>query len=150
MRFRAHASIARALLALAWLSPVAARAHQASHEVARDRAVAVRALEDGQGMAGATWQVFSPADPARPHQQGRTDAAGWLAFVPDAPGAWRVRVVEEGGHGLDVLVDAGPGGAAPAPAPAGWQRSAAGLVAIAAAFVVLFVTYRRRSRSPGT
>ncbi|MBI5067388.1 MAG: hypothetical protein HZB56_04040 [Deltaproteobacteria bacterium] len=147
MRFRAHASIARALLAVAWLAPAAARAHQATHEVARGSAIAVRALEDGQGMAGAAWQVFSPSDAARPHQQGLTDTHGWLAFVPDAPGAWRVRVVEEDGHGLDVLVEAGPTAAVPTPRPAGWQRSAVGVVAVAAAFVVLFVTYRRRPRA---
>ena len=49
--------------------------------------------------------MFSPADPATPFWKGRTDRNGWVAFVPDAPGRWRVRVVDATGHGIVATVD---------------------------------------------
>jgi len=143
---------AAALAALLSLAAGPAPAHEASYQVVRGRAIALRALEDGEGMAEARWQVFSPADPRRPHQEGRTDRLGWLSFLPDAPGKWRVRVIEEDGHGLDVLVDAGPSAAAlasAAPAGSGWLRPLLGLAAIGAAFGALYFTYRRRDGAPG-
>lgn len=138
------------LLALALAgAPGAATAHETRHEVRRGAAVAVRAwLADGEPLAYAAFEVYSPAEPAIPHLKGRTDRQGWLAFVPDAPGRWRVRVVEETGHGLDVEVDAAPpADAAPAAAPAGGPlRTLAGLLAIGLVFGGLYLLQRRRAR----
>ena len=49
---------------------------------------------DGEPLAYAEFQVFSPADAKIPYQKGRTDRSGYLAFVPNLPGNWHVRVSE--------------------------------------------------------
>jgi nickel transport protein len=134
-----------------------ARAHETLHEVARGKAIAVKAyFVDGEVLAYTAYEVYSPADPRIPYQKGRTDRSGWLAFVPDAPGKWRVKVIDDTGHGLDVQLDAEAPGAAPAPAAAGGAVSSAafvlrpllGLAAIGAVFAVLYVTHRRRGTTP--
>jgi nickel transport protein len=136
---------------LAALAPAAAGAHEVLHAIERGRAIAVRAYEsDGEAMADDPYEVYSPADPKTPHQKGRTDRNGWLAFVPDAPGKWRVKVIADAGHGLDVEVDAGPAAAA-APTGSAAPSSAAfvlrplvGLAVLAAVFAGLYVFQRRR------
>jgi nickel transport protein len=147
-----------ALAALAACAAGPALAHEVLHEVARGQAIAVKAhFADGEVLAYAAYEVYSPADPKIPHQKGRTDRSGWLAFVPDAPGMWRVKVIDDTGHGLDVQLDAeAPGGAGSAPAAAGGAVSSAafvlrpllGLAAIGAVFAALYVTYRRRGTTP--
>ncbi len=128
-------------------APRAARAHEVLHDVERGRAVAVRAyFADGEALAYAPYEIYSPADAALPHQKGRTDRSGWLAFVPDAPGKWRVKVTDASGHGLDLQVDAAAGAASAAPASTlGFAlRPIAGIAAIGVVFGALFALYRRR------
>ncbi len=131
--------------------PALAGAHEVLHSVERDRAVAVRAWEsDGDPLADAQYEVYSPSDPSVAYQKGRTDRSGWLAFVPDVAGKWRVKVVDPDGHGLDVEVDAS--GLTASSAAAGGPVSTAafvlrplvGLAAIGATFAVLFKVYRRK------
>jgi nickel transport protein len=144
-----------ALLALAAstaLAPAAARAHEVLHEVERGRAIAVKAyFADGEVLAYSSYEVYAPADPTIPWQKGRTDRAGWLAFVPDGPGRWRVKVVDQTGHGLDVAIDAATPPAAAVPAartiPAGAAfvlRPILGVAAICALFGALYALYRRK------
>ena len=131
-----------------------ARAHEVLHAVERGKAVAIKAyFADGEALAYTEYQVFSPADSKIPHQKGRTDRAGYLAFVPDTPGRWHVRMVDATGHGLELDVAAEAPGQAPArPAaasagPATWAfvlRPLVGVVLIAAIFAVLIVLYRRK------
>lgn len=142
------ALITSAALALA---PVAARGHEVLHEVERGRAIAVRAcFADGEALAYTPYEVYSPADARIPHQKGRTDRSGWVAFVPDVAGKWRVKIVDDTGHGLDVEVDAVSGTSDPAPAsPAAFVlRPLVGLAVIAAVFGALFALQRRKSRTP--
>jgi len=142
----------RLLAALAAAAlPALAGAHEVLHTVERGRAIAVRAWEsDGDPLAGARWEVYSPSDPGSPWQEGLTDRAGWLAFAPDVAGKWRVKVVGPDGHGLDVEVDAGVPAGQPAAAGGAVSTAAfvlrplAGLVAIGAVFAGLFKLYRRR------
>jgi len=140
-----------ALLAL----PAAARAHEVLHEVQRGRAVAVHAwFPDGESLAYVPAEVFSPADGKIPYWKGRTDRNGWLAFVPDVPGQWRIRIVDSTGHGLDTQVDVAAPGAAPGdPSGAGRSgiaslafllRPVLGVALIAAIFGFLF--FRGRTR----
>jgi nickel transport protein len=134
--------------------PLGARAHEVLHEVNRGRAVAVRAwVPDGESLAYAQAEVFSPADASVPYWKGRTDRNGWLAFVPDVPGPWRVRIVGSTGHGLDTRVEvAAPGanGAAADAAPSGGAalalvlRPVVGVALIAAIFGFLYLRARRR------
>ena len=140
--------------ALALLPAGPAGAHEVLHEIARGRAVAVRAyFADGEPLAYTPYEVYAPSDPGIPYQKGRTDRSGWLAFVPDAPGTWRVKVVDATGHGLDLEVDGG--GAAVAAQGAGGLGGAAfvlrplvGLLAIGAVFAALAFAYRRKGRTP--
>ncbi len=136
---------------LAALTPPAARAHEVLHDVEWNRAAALRAyFPNGEPLAYAQYEVYSPADPQIPHQRGRTDRNGWVAFVPTTPGAWRVKVVDNTGHGLDTVVEAAPASipspraAAPASTAAFVLRPLVGLAAIALAFGLLFAVYRHR------
>ncbi len=148
---------ARALAAIAAIlvATPPASAHEVLHLVERGRAVAVKAYEsDGEALADRAYQVYSPADPERPYQEGRTDRRGWLAFVPDVAGKWRVKVLDETGHGLDMKIDAAPGAAAGAPADEAPSAAAfalrplLGLLAIAAVFAALLAFYRRKRSGP--
>lgn len=142
--------IRRAALALLAALPVVAGAHEVLHTVERGRAIAVHAyFPDGEDLAYGAYEVFSPADAKVPHQKGRTDRKGWLAFVPDAPGSWRVKVVDGTGHGLEVEVDT-----AIAPQAAGSSalstaafvlRPLVGVLAIGAVFAALFTLHRRKA-----
>ena len=150
----------RVLLALALLGVAVSAAahevrHEVLHEVQRGRAVAVRArFSDGEALAHAQAEVFSPADRGAPHWKGRTDRNGWLAFVPDVPGGWRVRIVDSTGHGLDTTIEvASPvaveaaGGSNPSgiASLAFVLRPAVGVVLIAAIFGLLYLRGRRRA-----
>ncbi len=130
-------------------------AHEVTSEVVRGRAVAVRALaHDGAALADATAEVFSPADDSTPFWRGRTDRGGWVAFVPDAPGRWRVRVVDATGHGIVVPVDVPAPGVAEAPPPgdpspsamAALARPVVGVALVAAIFGLLYLRGRSRGR----
>jgi nickel transport protein len=147
---------ALAALLLVAPSPVA-HAHEVLHTIERGKAMAVKVFfVDGEVLAYTEYQVFSPADPRIPYQKGRTDRSGYLAFVPDAPGAWRVKVTDATGHGLDLVVDVPPPGSdSSRPArPAGqgtdvasWAfavRPILGVGLIAALFAVLVLLYRRK------
>jgi nickel transport protein len=140
-----------ALLSLA--APV--RAHEVLHEVQRGRAVAVHVwVPDGEILAYVPAEVFSPADGKVPYWKGRTDRNGWLAFVPDVPGKWRVRTIDSAGHGLDTQVDVAAPGAAQGDRagaePSGVAslafvlRPVLGVALIAAIFGFLFLLGRRR------
>ncbi len=55
------------------------------------------------------YELFGPGD-KEPHQIGRTDKNGFLSFLPDRPGVWKVKVWGESSHGyhgtaIDVQVD---------------------------------------------
>ena len=149
-----------AVLALALaggVAPLHATAHEVLHEVQRGRAVALRAwFPDGEPLAYVQAEVYSPADPRIAHWKGRTDRNGWLAFVPDVPGRWRVRVIDATGHGLDTAVDVAPpaaGAGAPGPAAspdpgttvAFVLRPVIGVVLIGAIFGSLYLYRRRRT-----
>jgi len=146
---RAHIVLVTLLTAVL---PAGVRAHEVLHEVERGRAVAVRVYEsDGEPLADAEFEVFSPAEPGAPHLRGSTDRGGWLAFVPDAPGRWRVKVVDASGHGLDTAIEVAASGvpASGAGSNAGGAafvlRPVLGVGLIAAVFAVLVVLARRKS-----
>lgn len=136
------------LVLLATAAP--ARAHEVLHTVERGKAVAIKAyFADGEALAYTEYQVFAPFDAKIPYQKGRTDRVGYLAFVPDPPGKWRVLVTDASGHGLDVVVDAGPSPqtgnpSAPISSWAFALRPLLGVLLIAAVFLVLVVIYRRK------
>jgi nickel transport protein len=134
--------------ALGWTSP--AVAHEVLHSVERGRAIAVKAFfADGEPLAYSEYVVFSPTDPKIPYQKGRTDRAGYLAFVPDCPGHWHVKVSTTDGHGLELDVAAEADDKKPAATGgiASWAfavRPLVGVLLIAGLFVALTKLYRRK------
>lgn len=141
---------------LASLAPASARAHEVLHSVEQGRAWAVKlSYADGEVLAYVPFEVYSPADPKIPYLKGRTDRSGYLAFVPDAPGAWRVKVIDDTGHGLDTTLDVpslAPAARAQASAAthdAGFAlRPVVGVVVIGVIFAGLVLAYRRRAAKP--
>ena len=132
------------------LVPNLAHAHEVLHSIERGKAIAVKAyFADGEALAYTEYQVFSPNDAKIPYQKGRTDRSGYLAFVPDAPGRWRVKITDGTGHGLDLEVSSAlplstddSGGSL-----ASWAfvaRPMLGAVLVAVIFAGLVVFYRRK------
>jgi len=154
----------RLALVVAALLAGPALAHETLHQVVPGRGLAVRAYEsDGDPLALVPFEVYSPAEPGRPWTTGLTDRDGWLAFVPNGPGRWRVRVIEPTGHGLDLSVDvplpAGIAAAAPAAPPAAGPiegaggvafvlRPLLGLAVIGLVFTALVLAWRKKGRAP--
>ena len=145
----------RAVLGALGLLAIAppALAHEVQYEVQRGRALAVHVwIHDGENLAHVQAEVFSPADGSIPYWKGQTDRNGWLAFVPDVPGQWHVRILDSTGHGLDTAIEvAAPGfnGVAPETTPS-WVTSAAfvlrplvGVTLIAVIFGLLYLRRRR-------
>jgi len=55
------------------------------------------------------YEIYGPGD-TEPYQIGRTNRAGFLSFLPDRPGIWKIKVLGESSHGFhgitfDVKVD---------------------------------------------
>jgi nickel transport protein len=144
--------VKRALVLLACLAlPRLAAGHEVLHQVVRNQAVAVKAFfADGEVLAYTEYQLFSPTDPKIPFQKGRTDREGFVAFVPNVPGPWRLVLTDPTGHGLDLTVDA----TAPAASPAGqalpaWAfilRPVIGVLVVAALFLGLRFLLRRKAK----
>jgi nickel transport protein len=142
-------------LVAAWCSP--AGAHEALRSVVWGGSVAVKALvSDGEPLAHAPCEVFSPADPKIPWQTGRTDREGWVAFVPNVAGEWRVRVTGDDGHGLDTLVEVAEehvlpdGGGDHLGTTAFVLRPLVGALLVALIFGALILAWRKRkSRAAG-
>jgi len=133
------------------LMPGLVQAHEVLHAVERGKAIAVKAyFADGEVLAYTEYQVFSPVDAKIPYQKGRTDRAGYVAFVPDHPGKWRVQISDATGHGLDLEVDASdttPAKSAPIASWAFAVRPLLGGGAVVAIFAALIVFYRRKGSS---
>ncbi len=160
-------SLPLALAALVALAlPGAAAAHGVEAEIERrGPEIAVRArYEGGRPLAGARFEVTSPARPERAYAEGRTDRDGRVVFTPDAPGTWKVRIADASGHGRVVSVEvAAPPPAAAAPAsPAAAQgsppppaapgvlvRTAVAVAAVALVFGILYAAGRWRRRAAG-
>jgi nickel transport protein len=152
---RAGAGVALAVAALLGAA-APALAHETLHEIQRGRAIAVKAyFADGEVLAYTAYEVYSPADPKLPWQKGRTDRGGWLAFVPDVGGTWRVKVIDTTGHGLDLEIEAavaaapGPGASAGEPSTLAFVlRPLLGLLVIGVVFAALLLAYRKKERRP--
>lgn len=90
--------------------PSAAEAHalRAVHEL-QGEAVLVRfAYSDDRGAEFAAVRVIG-AD-GKEFQNGRTDARGRFAFIPDAPGVWRITVADGMGHKVEHAVEVAAAG----------------------------------------
>ncbi len=106
--------IAPLALGLWLLGAGAALAHGVTWTVLDERPVAVRfGYAGGEPMSYVEVLVFGPQSPPDlEFQNGRTDARGVFAFLPDGPGAWIVQAKDESGHRGQVEVAVDTAGAA--------------------------------------
>jgi ABC-type Co2+ transport system permease subunit len=76
-----------------------AYAHEIHYDV-QQKAMAVRVYHSHDDpAANAQYELYGPGDKA-PYQTGQTDKNGYLGFVPDRPGTWRLQVWGESSHGF--------------------------------------------------
>jgi nickel transport protein len=96
-------------LLLAVFSAPAAQAHSIHYDV-QQKAIAVHIYYSEKDPAAySRYELYGPGD-KEPHQTGRTDKNGFLGFVPDRPGTWKLQVWGESSHGFhglttDIQVD---------------------------------------------
>ncbi|MHB8790436.1 MAG: hypothetical protein ACYDBT_11205 [Desulfobulbaceae bacterium] len=76
-----------------------AGAHSINYQV-EAKGMAVRAYYSATDPAAySEYELFGPDD-QEPHQIGRTDRNGYIGFVPDRPGIWKLQVWGESTHGF--------------------------------------------------
>ena len=63
------------------------------------------AYSGGEQPTYAKVEVYSPADAKVEFQNGRTDAQGRFAFMPDTPGQWRIIMADNMGHRVEHPVE---------------------------------------------
>jgi nickel transport protein len=101
---------------------------------------------NGKGFAYEAYEIY-PKGADIPIQVGRTDAGGRIAFVPTEPGAYRLRVFSEDGHGLDVTLEIGPDHLLremDRPLIDRYQRVLVGLGILLGLFGLIMLFYRRK------
>ena len=75
-----------------------AEAHSINYHI-EQKGMAVRAYySENDPAAYSQYELFGPGD-KEPHQIGRTDKNGYVAFVPDRTGIWKLQVWGESSHG---------------------------------------------------
>jgi nickel transport protein len=74
--------------------------HSINYQV-QEKGIAVRAFYSEKDPASySQYEIWGPGDREDlPHQTGRTDKNGFLSFVPDRAGLWKIRVWGESSHG---------------------------------------------------
>ena len=87
--------------------------HSINYQV-EQQGIALRAFYSAKDPASySQYEIWGPGDREDlPHQTGRTDKNGFLAFVPDRAGTWKVKVWGESSHGYhgfttEIKVDKG-------------------------------------------
>lgn len=92
---------------LFWLAALGgppAWGHDLQYELSRHQAVVITLFyADATPFSFESYEIF-PEGERLPVQVGRTDAQGRIAFLPDRAGRWRLKVISEDGHGLDVVI----------------------------------------------
>jgi len=77
---------------------VRAEAHSINYLV-QQKGMAVRAYySENDPAAYSQYELYGPGD-KEPHQIGRTDKNGYIAFVPDRMGTWKLQIWGESSHG---------------------------------------------------
>jgi nickel transport protein len=81
------------------LSTPILNAHTVNYEI-QQKGIAVRIFYGAEDPASySEYEIFGPGDKL-PHQTGRTDKNGFVSFVPDRQGIWKVKVLGESTHGF--------------------------------------------------
>jgi nickel transport protein len=96
MKRRPHLFILLFLSTLLWASIL--EAHTVNYEI-QQKGIAVRIFYTADDpVSYSEFEIFGPGDKL-PHQTGRTDKNGFVSFVPDRQGVWKVKVLGESSHG---------------------------------------------------
>jgi len=104
----------------AWGIPQAQAHALYAAETWRDGVALVQfSYSTGEMPTYAKVEVYSPADDRVEFQNGRTDARGRFAFLPDAPGRWRIVMADNMGHRVELPIMVGADMRAATPAAAG-------------------------------
>ena len=106
---RGVASLVFASLLLLGAAQAHAHALYAAHTWQGSVALVQFAYAGGSVPTYAKVEVYSPADAKVEFQNGRTDAQGRFAFMPDTPGLWRIIMADNMGHRVEHAVDASAG-----------------------------------------
>jgi nickel transport protein len=96
-------------LAVSIIAAAIASGHELelTYEV-QSKSVVVRGGYAGnEPCAYAPVLIYSPADSKSEYQNGRTDAKGFFAFVPDVPGVWKFTIDDELGHRKELAIPIG-------------------------------------------
>jgi nickel transport protein len=140
---------------VAWaaaLIPPDAAAHGTGFRILDgQRPVAVEFVySSGAPMAYAEALVWSPGDDGVEYQNGRTDRKGRFAFLPDAPGTWKISVRDGRGHKAVAVCPVASGPAPPAPEiPSPFPKTLSALLGIsliANATLALLLFRKKRHR----
>ena len=96
-----------------FLGEIDSHGHSINYQVL-EKGIAVRAFYSEKDPSSySQYEIWGPGDREDlPHQTGRTDKNGFLAFVPDRAGTWKIRLWGESSHGYhgfttEVKVDQG-------------------------------------------
>lgn len=150
-----RAGIIRILLApaLFLLAAPFALAHSINYQV-EQKGMAVRAYYSEKDVAAySEYELFGPGDKA-PYQTGRTDRNGYIGFVPDRPGVWKLQVWGESSHGFhgvttEIKVDKTLGlEGFKKPLVAAYTRYVTGISLIIGIFGIYSFWLSRRKESP--
>ena len=106
---RRVAPLAVAALLLFGAAQAQAHALYADHTWQGTVALVQFAYAGGAVPTYAKVEVYSPADAKVEFQNGRTDAQGRFAFMPDTPGQWRIIMADNMGHRVEHVVDTSAG-----------------------------------------
>ena len=75
-------------------------AHTVNYAVEQKSVVAVRVFYAADDPANySEFEVYAPNSGDLPYQTGRTDKNGFVSFIPDRQGIWKVKVLGESAHG---------------------------------------------------
>ena len=105
---RSVASLVFGALLLLGAAQAQAHALYAAHTWQGTVALVQFAYAGGSVPTYAKVEVYSPADAKVEFQNGRTDAQGRFAFMPDTPGQWRIIMADNMGHRVEHAVDVSP------------------------------------------
>jgi len=83
-----------------FLGGIDSHGHSVNYHV-EQKGIAVRAFYSAKDPSSySQYEIYGPGDKEDlPHQTGRTDKNGFLSFVPDRAGTWRIKLWGESGHG---------------------------------------------------
>jgi len=75
-------------------------AHTVNYDVQQKTVAAIRVFYTADDPASYSgFEVYAPDSGDLPYQTGRTDKNGFVSFIPDKQGTWKVKVLGESAHG---------------------------------------------------